>query len=49
MNNTKNNFAKYQINSNRILGDITGSNQSPTVVVLAGILNALKIVNKKRD
>ncbi len=37
MNNTKNNFAKYQINSNRILGDITGSKQSPTVVVLAGI------------
>ena len=37
MNNSKNNIANYHISSNRILGDIKGSKQTPTVVILAGI------------
>ena len=37
MNNSKNNIGHVQLSSNRILGNITGSKQMPTVVIIAGI------------
>ena len=37
MNNSKNKIGHVQLSSNRILGNIKGSKQTPTVVIIAGI------------